>query len=95
MTQITANVTTKIQKSLSIDFDACSVTVNGITNMVESDDKQLIANMGDKSITIIGENLQVVTLDTTHNVCTLSGKVTSVKYTRGAKKQSLVKRIFK
>lgn len=95
MTQFTANVTTKTPKYVNIDFDKNMTTISGITAMIESDDKQISANMGDTSLAISGEKLEIVTLDTSSCQCTVSGRVTSLKYTKGAKKQSLIKRIFK
>lgn len=95
MTQITTNVTTNTAKSVNIDFDNNNIIINGITSMVESDEKQIIANMGDRSLIITGARLQVVSLDTAHNVCTLSGNLYTFKYIKGAKKQSLIKKLFK
>lgn len=95
MTQLTANVNTKILKTVNIDFDNGKMTICGITSMVESDDKQIVANMGDRSIVITGEKLQIVSLDTAHNECSVTGAVESIKYSKGTKKRPLLKRIFK
>lgn len=95
MTQLTANVTTKSAKYVNIDFDKCMTSISGITAMIESNDKQIVANMGDMSITITGEKLEVVSLDTANNTCSVGGRVNSLKYAKGAKKQSFIKRIFK
>ncbi len=95
MSQITTNVTTKSPKTINIDFDNNIIIINGITNMVESDEKQIIANMGDRSIIITGTRMQVVSLDTTHNNCTISGCLYTFKYIKGTKKQSVIKKLFK
>ena len=54
MSQITSTVTTKPQRSVTIDFDS-NIVINGITNMIESDDKQIVATLGDKTLIITGE----------------------------------------
>ncbi len=95
MTQLTSNVTTRAPKYVNIDFDKNTVYISGITAMIESDDKQILANMGDTNLTLCGEKLEIISLDTAGNLCTVSGRVNSLKYSKGAKKQSLIKRIFK
>ena len=62
MSQITSAVTTKPQKSVTIDFDS-SIVINGITNMIESDDKQIIAALGEKTLIIKLEKLHLVSLE--------------------------------
>ena len=74
MSQITSSVSAKTPKSVGIDFDS-SITVNGITNMIESDDKQIVAALGDKTLIITGEKLTVVNLDTVRYTCTISGSL--------------------
>lgn len=95
MAQQTTTVTTNSQKTLNVDFDNNKIIINGITNMVESDEKQIIANMGDRSLIITGARMQVISLDTAHNTCTVSGCLYTFKYIKGAKKQSFIKKIFK
>ncbi|MDE6189689.1 MAG: hypothetical protein K2G37_05340 [Clostridia bacterium] len=94
MSQLTSSVTTKPQKSVSIDFDS-SITINGITNMIESDDKQIVASLGDRTLVITGEKLTVVNLDTARFTCTVSGNLTTLKYEKGKQKVSFLKKIFK
>ena len=94
MSQITSTVTTKPQRSVNIDFDN-SVVINGITNMIESDDKQIIAAMGDRTLIITGEKLTVVSLDTARYSCTISGSLITLKYVKGHQKVPFFKRIFK
>jgi hypothetical protein len=94
MSQITSTVTTKPQRSVTIDFDS-NIVINGITNMIESDDKQIVATLGDKTLIITGEKLNVTSLDTARYVCTVSGSLITLKYVKGRQKTSLFKRIFK
>ncbi|MDE5549198.1 MAG: YabP/YqfC family sporulation protein [Clostridia bacterium] len=94
MSQIASTVTTKPQKSITIDFDS-SIVINGITNMIESDDKQIIAALGDKTLIITGEKLNVVSLDTARYTCSVSGSLLTLKYVKGRQKVSFFKRIFK
>ena len=93
MSQITSTVTTKPQRSVTIDFDS-NIVINGITNMIESDDKQIVATLGDKTLIITGEKLNVTSLDTARYVCTVSGSLITLKYVKGRQKTSLFKRIF-
>ncbi len=94
MSQITSIATSKPQRSVNIDFDS-KIIINGITNMVESDDKQIIAALSDRTLVITGEKLTVVSLDTERCVCTVSGAVYGLKYVKGKEKQSVFKKIFK
>lgn len=94
MSQITSTVTTKPQRSVTVDFDS-SIIINGITNMIESDDKQIIAALGDKTLIITGEKLTVVSLDTARYTCNVSGNLITLKYVKGRQKTSFFKKIFK
>ena len=94
MSQITQNTTAKPQKSIFIKFDS-NIEINGVTEMIESDEKQIICNLGDRSLIITGERLKIVNLDVPHNVCALSGSITTLKYAKGKQKVSIFKKIFK
>ncbi|MDE6471419.1 MAG: YabP/YqfC family sporulation protein [Clostridia bacterium] len=94
MSQITQPSTTKPQKSLNIVFDS-AIEINGLTEMLESDEKQVICNLGDRSLIITGEKLKIVNLDTTRGICSLSGSIASLKYSKGKQKLSFFKKIFK
>ncbi|MDE5654360.1 MAG: YabP/YqfC family sporulation protein [Clostridia bacterium] len=63
--------------------------------MLESDEKQVICNLGDRSLIITGEKLKIVNLDTTRGICSLSGSIASLKYAKGKQKLSFFKKIFK
>ena len=63
--------------------------------MIESDDKQIICNLGDRSLVITGEKLKIVNLDTSRGFCSLSGSISTLKYTKGKQKLTLFKKIFK
>ena len=94
MSQITQTATAKPQKSINIVFDS-QIEINGLTEMIESDEKQVICNLGDKSLVITGEKLKIVNLDTSRGVCSLSGNISTLKYVKGKQKLSLFKKIFK
>ena len=94
MSQITQTATTKPQKSINIVFDS-QIEINGLTEMIESDEKQVICNLGDKSLVITGEKLKIVNLDTSRGICSLSGSISTLKYVKGKQKLSLFKKIFK
>ena len=46
MSQITVPSTSKPQRSININFDV-NIVINGVTNMIESDEKQIICNLGE------------------------------------------------
>ena len=94
MSQITQTATTKPQKAMNLVFDS-SIEIIGITEMVESDEKQVICNLGDRSLVITGEKLKIVNLDTARGLCLLSGSIATLKYSKGKQKVSLFKKIFK
>ena len=94
MSQITQTATTKPQKSININFDS-NIEINGVTEMIESDEKQIICNLGDRSLIITGERLKIVNLDVPRGICALSGSITTLKYAKGKQKVSVFKKIFK
>lgn len=94
MSQITQTATTRPQKTVNIVFDS-NIEINGLTEMIESDEKQVICNLGDRSLIITGESLKIVNLDTSRGVCSLSGSISTLKYSKGKQKASLFKKIFK
>lgn len=94
MSQITQTATTKPQKSIIITFDS-NIEINGVTEMIESDEKQIICNLSDKSLIITGERLKIVNLDTSRGVCAISGSISTLKYVKGKQKLSIFKKIFK
>ena len=94
MSQITQTATTKPQNAINIVFDS-KIEINGVTEMIESDDKQIICNLGDRSLIITGEKLKIVNLDTSRAICALSGSISTLKYSKGKQKQSFFKKIFK
>ena len=63
--------------------------------MIESDEKQIICTLGDRSLIITGEKLKIVNLDTSRGVCALSGSIATLKYAKGKQKLSFFKKIFK
>ena len=94
MAQITQTATTKPQKSINIDFDI-NIEITGVTEMIESDDKQIICNLGDRSLILTGERLKIVNLDVSRGICSISGSIATLKYAKGKQKLSLFKKIFK
>ena len=94
MSQITQTATAKPQKSININFDS-NIEINGVTEMIESDEKQIICNLGDRSLIITGERLKIVNLDVARGICALSGSITTLKYAKGKQKLSIFKKLFK
>ena len=94
MSQNTQFSNAKPQKSINITFDS-KIDINGITEMIESDEKQIICNLSDRSLIITGERLKIVNLDTSKGICELSGSISTLKYAKGKQKQSFFKKIFK
>ena len=94
MAQIMQTATTKPQKSININFDS-NIEITGVTEMIESDDKQIICNLGDRSLILTGERLKIVNLDVSRGICSISGSIATLKYAKGKQKLSLFKKIFK
>ena len=67
----------------------------GVTEMIESNEKQIICNLTDKSLIITGEKLKIVNLDTARCCCTVSGCISTLKYSKGKQKVSIIKKLFK
>ena len=94
MSQITQTSTTKPQKAININFDS-NIEINGVTEMIESDEKQIICNLSDRSLIITGERLKIVNLDISRGICSLSGSISTLKYAKGRQKLSIFKKLFK
>lgn len=80
--------------TLTIDFGQQFV-IKGVTGIVESTDKSLVAYLGENTLSISGDNLNLVHLDVEQKHAVVSGIVSVVKYNRGKSKLSLLKKLVK
>ncbi|MGN0771448.1 MAG: YabP/YqfC family sporulation protein [Christensenellales bacterium] len=80
--------------SITIDFGQQFV-IKGVTGIAESTDKSLIAYLGENTLSIAGDNLNLVQLDVDQKFAIVSGSVSIVKYNQGKGKLSLLKKLVK
>ncbi len=69
--------------------------LRGITAMIESNEKEVVAQMQGHTLYLSGENLKIEALDTTTQTALISGSVQELRYKKGKEKLSFLKRIFR
>ncbi|MGN0765875.1 MAG: YabP/YqfC family sporulation protein [Christensenellales bacterium] len=80
--------------AMTIDFGQQFV-IKGVTGIAESTDKSLIAYLGENTLSVSGDNLNLVQLDVEQKYAVVSGSVSVVKYNQGKGKLSLLKKLVK
>ena len=80
--------------AMTIDFGQQFV-IKGVTGIAESTDKSLIAYLGENTLSVSGDNLNLVQLDVEQKYAVVSGCVYVVKYNQGKGKLSLLKKLVK
>ena len=89
---------TQSQKSAShkIELDHLhGASMTGITSVPTFTDKTVTVKLKDETLVIVGQNLEIKSLDVENGRLTLSGRITSLKYSASAQPTSVFKRIFK
>ncbi len=71
------------------------LTIFGATKVVSSTINQAVVEVGETSILICGNNLEVVKLNLEEKEVEFAGEINSFKYTGKKEKIPLIKRIFK
>lgn len=96
MSQNLSKPSTAIQsdKSLHVNFDK-DITLEGVNNILQSNDKEIVLTMGDNTLVLSGENFNIDVFDLTKRFAQISGKLYCVKYSKGREKLSFLKRIIK
>lgn len=70
--------------------------IKGATKVVSSTSTQAVVELGEKSVVLIGENIEVKKLNLEDSEVCLVGNFSTIKFAQaGGKKGSLLKRIFK
>ena len=80
--------------AMTIDFGHQFV-IKGVTGIAESTDKTLVAYLGENTLTVSGDELNLVQLDVEQKFAIVSGSVAVVKYNQGKGKLSLLKKLVK
>lgn len=80
--------------AMTIDFGQQFV-IKGVTGIAESTDKSLIAYLDENTLSVSGDNLNLVQLDVEQKYAVVSGSVSVVKYNQGKGKLSLLKKLVK
>ncbi len=75
--------------------DRRKLTLIGATRVVSSTNNQAVVEIGEITVVITGNNLEVVKLDLENKQVNFSGNISAVKYLQKAEKKSLLKRLFK
>lgn len=75
--------------------DRKKIILKGATKVVSSTNSQAVVEVGDCSVVISGNNIEVVKLDLDNKEVNFSGNITAIKYMQKAEKTNLIKRLFK
>ena len=70
-------------------------SMTGIAGVPTFTDKTAIIRLKDETLTIVGQNLEIKTLDVESGKLVLSGRIFSVKYSASSAPTSFFKRILK
>lgn len=70
-------------------------TVTGVTQVIALEDKEVRLAVGDRTLTLLGNNFSAEKLSLEEGVLVLAGEVTAAKYAAKAEAKSLLKRLFK
>ncbi|MEG1536539.1 MAG: YabP/YqfC family sporulation protein [Clostridia bacterium] len=71
------------------------MSLEGVTNILESDENSIVATLDKNILTITGDKLSLDTLDVEKRLAKISGNVTALKYSKEREKMPLLKRVFK
>ncbi len=82
-------------KEHSLNLEKNLITINGVTNVENFDAKIIVINLNTNSLTIRGENLNIIDLDIKNQTLLIQGKVINIQYGRKLEKTSFLKKLFK
>jgi len=93
-----AEKTNQTQKSTAhkIELDRLhGVSMTGVLAVPTFTDKTMSIKLQDETLTLIGQDLEIKTLDTESGRLVVSGKINSLKYSTSVAPTSFFKRILK
>lgn len=67
--------------------------LSGVDNVISVCPKEVILTLSGQKLCVLGENMEIQRLDLENKILIIDGLVTLIKYQ--AKKQGLIKRMFK
>lgn len=70
-------------------------TISGVSNIVHSGDKEIVAVVAGNTMTICGEGLNILRLDVESGEAEVSGSLYSLKYSKGVSGASFLKKLLK
>jgi sporulation protein YabP len=84
----------KINKVHTLNIDK-KVTVTGVINVEEYDDKHIILKLSDKLVILDGSGFNIEKLDIKEGNVIVAGVIVNIKYTNSREKVPILKRILK
>lgn len=72
-----------------------SVALSGVSSLVRSDDKKVVADAKDRVVTVEGDSLVVESLDADEGAAFIVGNVKSVRTTAGKDVRGALSKLFK
>lgn len=72
-----------------------SVALSGVSSLVRSDDKKVVADAKDRVVTVEGDSLVVESLDADEGAALIVGNVKSVRTTAGKDVRGALAKLFK
>ncbi|MEG1613375.1 MAG: hypothetical protein RR357_04340 [Clostridia bacterium] len=85
----------KIKRQHSLLIEEGKLNVLGIVRIDSSNDKIIVMQLSDKTLSIFGDSFNIDLLDLEAGKLTASGNVKEAKYSSAHEKQALMKRLFK
>lgn len=92
MEKTTKDQVTKSRDENLILSKRTEIKLDGIVEINYSNDSSISAKLHDTNITIMGNNLHVIKIDTENGILEANGNIETIKY---GKNQGLFKRMFK
>lgn len=72
-----------------------NITVTGVINIESFDDKEVLLELSENLLTIIGNDFLIDTFSVEDGTLTLSGEVMEIKYSKTREKVSFFKKLLK
>lgn len=82
------------EKYVHINLDK-DIILQGVSNILQSNDKEIVLTMGDNTLTLCGDGFNIDVFDVSKSNAQISGKLSSLRYSKGHEKMSLIKRLIK
>lgn len=85
----------EILKNHTLNLSNDNMTINGVTEVLTFENNLIVLSLGDRVLTIKGENLKINELDVKGGRLTAMGEVIGLMYSKSREKLSFFKKLFR